>query len=210
MYVEVWVEVWVEVGDLFLFTLISSSNLWNCWCGLTHIHPLFLKCINIKCKLSSPFTIGHNGSLYDDVIHVALIAWSRVANYKLPTSSGSRLNTRNFPGSRLHCNCQPLKNFTDRTKLRKFSFVIISRSMVYPLQGMHPCIPVGVYMGVYFNYSHIKYTVQSSNATSTISLFPRLSAYTCEPGNEARVLCVEKDLTWHIYTWYGCNERASN
>ena len=54
-----------------------------------------------------------------------------------------------------------------------------------------------------FNYRHIKYAVQSSDATSTISLFPRLSAYTCEPGNEARVLCVEKDLTWHIYT-SGC------
>ena len=58
-----------------------------------------------------------------------------------------------------------------------------------------------------FNCSHIKcnwdflsHTVQNNDTTSTTSLFPRLSAYTCEPGNEARVLCVEKDLTWHIYT----------
>jgi len=52
-----------------------------------------------------------------------------------------------------------------------------------------------------FNYSHIKYTVQSSDTTSTISLFPRLSAYTCEPGNEARVLCVEKDLRNMAYLY---------
>ena len=31
--------------------------------------------------------MGHNGSPYDDVIHVALIVRSRVANYQLPTSS---------------------------------------------------------------------------------------------------------------------------
>ena len=33
--------------------------------------------------------MGHNGSPYDYVIHVALIARSRVANYQLPTSSGT-------------------------------------------------------------------------------------------------------------------------
>ena len=32
--------------------------------------------------------MGHNGSPYNYVIHAALIARSRVANYQLPTSSG--------------------------------------------------------------------------------------------------------------------------
>jgi len=31
--------------------------------------------------------MGHNGSPYDDVIHVALIARSRVTNYQLTNSS---------------------------------------------------------------------------------------------------------------------------
>ena len=33
--------------------------------------------------------MGHNDSPYDDVVHVALIARSCVANYQLPTSSDS-------------------------------------------------------------------------------------------------------------------------
>ena len=32
--------------------------------------------------------MGHSGSLYDYIIHVALIVRLRVANYQLPTSSG--------------------------------------------------------------------------------------------------------------------------
>ena len=42
--------------------------------------------------------LGQNGSLHDDVIHVALIAQSRIANYQLPTSSGQSRSNSSFVG----------------------------------------------------------------------------------------------------------------
>ena len=51
--------------------------------------------------------MGHNGSPYDYVIHAALIARSRVANYQLPTSSVTT-PTRSLPVSQPYLPCRML------------------------------------------------------------------------------------------------------
>ena len=62
---------------------------------LTQQYPLSEFCSKqvrvSQCKSSLPFTMGHNSSPYDYVIHVALIGRSRFANYQLPTSTDVQL-----------------------------------------------------------------------------------------------------------------------